>query len=97
MHSGTCSSTSTYGEILPDVCVSVLPQAFVVEAVHLGDLAGLVVAAQYRDALAVTNLKKETNEYYWIGCIDLVNYKLFKDKNKNYFSWQADNISFSPV
>ena len=50
--------SSFYREILPDVCVSVFSKTFIVESVDLGDLTGLVVAAQYRDALAVTDLKK---------------------------------------
>lgn len=44
-------------EILPDVGVAVLPETLVVESVDLGDLAGLVVAAQYRDALAIADLE----------------------------------------
>eukprot|EP00274_Cyanoptyche_gloeocystis_P000061 CAMPEP_0196656274 /NCGR_PEP_ID=MMETSP1086-20130531/15448_1 /TAXON_ID=77921 /ORGANISM="Cyanoptyche gloeocystis , Strain SAG4.97" /LENGTH=64 /DNA_ID=CAMNT_0041988971 /DNA_START=462 /DNA_END=656 /DNA_ORIENTATION=- len=35
--------------VLPGVGVAVLPLALVVEAVHLGDLSALVVAAQQRD------------------------------------------------
>ena len=49
----------TYGEILPDVGVSVFSETLVVESVHLSDLAGLVIAAQYRDAFAVADLHKE--------------------------------------
>lgn len=44
-------------EILPDICVSVFSKTFIVESVDLGDLTGLVVAAQYRNTLAVTNLE----------------------------------------
>jgi hypothetical protein len=32
------------GEILPDVGVSVFSETFVVESIHLSDLAGLVIA-----------------------------------------------------
>jgi hypothetical protein len=39
------------GEVLPDVRVAVFAQAFVIEAVDLGDLAGLVVAAEDGDSL----------------------------------------------
>ena len=46
-------------EILPDVGVAVLPETLVVESVDLGDLAGLVVAAQYRDALAIADLQQQ--------------------------------------
>ena len=45
------------GEVLPDICVAVLAQALVVEAVDLGDLTGLVVAAEDGDALWVANLQ----------------------------------------
>ena len=44
------------GEILPDVGVSVLAQALIVEAVHLRYLAALVIPAQNRDAVFEPNL-----------------------------------------
>ena len=44
-------------EVLPDVGVAVFAQALVVEAVHLGDLAGLVVATQDGDAAWVADLE----------------------------------------
>lgn len=51
------------GEGLPDVGVAVLPQALVVEAVYLCDLARLVVAAENGDARRIANLEcyKEGN------------------------------------
>lgn len=51
------------GEVLPDIGVAVLAQALVVEAVDLGDLAGLVVATQDGDALGIADLErnKESN------------------------------------
>ena len=54
------TKVQTDREILPDVGVAVLPETLVVESVDLGDLAGLVVAAQYRDALAIANLEKDS-------------------------------------
>ena len=45
------------GEVLPDVGIAVLAQAFVVEAVNLGDLARLVVAAEDGNALWVSDLE----------------------------------------
>ena len=45
------------GEILPDVGVAVLAEAFVVEAVDLGDLAGFVVAAEDGDARWVADFE----------------------------------------
>lgn len=45
------------GEVLPDVGVAVLAEALVVEAVDLGDLAGLVVSTEDGDALWVADLE----------------------------------------
>ena len=45
------------GEIFPHVCVSVFPEAFIVEAINLCDLTGLVVTTQDGDALRVSNLQ----------------------------------------
>jgi hypothetical protein len=45
-------------EVLPDVRVAVLAQAFIIEAVDLGDLAGLVVATKDGDALWVSDLER---------------------------------------
>jgi len=45
------------GEIPPDVCVAVFSKAFVVEAIHLGDLAGLVVAAEDGDAVPIAKFE----------------------------------------
>lgn len=44
-------------EVLPNVGIAILAQALVVEAVHLCDLARLVVTAQDGDALAIANLQ----------------------------------------
>ena len=46
-------------ELLPNVRVSVLAQAFVVEAVHLGDLTRLVVASQDGDSVLVADLERD--------------------------------------
>lgn len=45
------------GEVLPDVRVSILSEALVVETVHLGDLARLVVSTEDGDALRIANLE----------------------------------------
>lgn len=47
------------GEELPDVGVPVLPQAFVVEAVDLGDLSALVVASEDGDPVSVPDLERD--------------------------------------
>ena len=46
-------------EVLPRVRTSVLLHALVVEAVHLRDLASLVVATEQRDAVGVARLQGE--------------------------------------
>ena len=47
------------GEVSPYVGVSVLPQAFVVETVHLGDLARFVVAPEDGNSIAVPQLHRD--------------------------------------
>ena len=47
------------GEVSPYVCIAVLAEAFVVETIHLRDLAGLVVAAEDGDAVAVAQLERD--------------------------------------
>lgn len=46
-------------KVFPYGGVAVLAQTLVVEAVHLSDLSGLVVAAQYRYSLPVSDLQFE--------------------------------------
>lgn len=45
------------GEVLPDIGISVLAEALVVEAVDLSDLTRLVVAAEDGDALGISDLQ----------------------------------------
>ena len=47
------------GEVLPDVGIAVLAHALVVEAIHLGDLATLVIAAQDRDSVSESHLQTD--------------------------------------
>ena len=56
------------GELLPNVRVSILAQAFVVEAVHLGDLARLVVASQDRDSVWEADLERDEQG----DCLDTI-------------------------
>lgn len=44
-------------EVLPDVCVAILPQAFVVEPVYLRDLSRLVIASQDGHTIPVAHLQ----------------------------------------
>lgn len=46
-------------KVLPDIRVAILAQALVVEAVHLSDLARLVVATQNGDAAGVADLERD--------------------------------------
>jgi hypothetical protein len=64
-------------EVLPDICIAVLPEALVVETVDLSNLAGLVVAAKDCDAPRVSNLKRNEKSDRLDGevaSIDIVTY-----------------------
>jgi hypothetical protein len=61
------------GKVLPDICVAVLAQALVVEAVDLGDLTGLVVTAKDGDALWVANLQGDEQCHSLYGEITAIN------------------------
>lgn len=54
--SGEGKVVEKVGEVLPHICISVLAETFIVEAVHLGNLARLVVATKNGDTLWVSNL-----------------------------------------
>lgn len=56
------------GEELPDIGIAVFPQALIVEAVDLGNLARLVVASQNGDPLWVSNLEGHQQRH----CLDRV-------------------------
>jgi hypothetical protein len=43
-------------EVFPDISISVLPQALIVETVDLGDLTGLVISTEYGDPILVADL-----------------------------------------
>ena len=51
------------GKVLPDIGITILAQAFVVEAVYLCDLARLVVAAQNGDAVGVSDLEGDEQSH----------------------------------
>jgi hypothetical protein len=57
--SGERKVVEEVGEILPHVGVSVLPQALVVEAVHLGDLSRLVVTTKDGNAVSVSDFERD--------------------------------------
>lgn len=54
------------GEVDPDVRVTVLAKALVVEAVHLGDLAHLVISTENGQSILETHLQgdEESNSLY---------------------------------
>jgi len=45
------------GEVFPNICVSVLSQAFIVETIHLSDLSRFVVTSKDGDSVPVTNFE----------------------------------------
>lgn len=54
-------------EVLPDIRIAILSQAFVIEAVDLGNLARLVVTSKDCDALGVSDLKRNKKCYCFDG------------------------------
>lgn len=61
------------GEVLPDVRVAVLAEAFVVEAVDLCNLAGFVVATENGDALWVADFERDKKCHRLDGVVATVN------------------------
>ena len=45
------------GETLPDICIAIFAQTFVVEAVDLRDLSGFVVSSENCDSLRVADFE----------------------------------------
>jgi hypothetical protein len=61
------------GKIFPDVRVAVLSQTLVVEAIHLCDLAGFVVATQDRNAPRVADFESDKESNSLDGVVATVN------------------------
>lgn len=62
-------------EKLPDVGISVLSQALVVESVHLGDLSRLVVASQDGDPVPISQFERDEQRdrlYRVVSSIDVI-------------------------
>ena len=55
-------------ELLPDLGVAVLAQAFVIESVYLGDLTRLVVAPQNSDSVLIAHLERDEQS----DCLDTI-------------------------
>lgn len=60
-------------EVLPHVGVAVFAEAFIVEAVDLGDLARLVVSSKDSNALRVTDLEGDKESDGLHGIITSIN------------------------
>jgi len=77
-HSRQRQVVKKISEVLPYVCVAVLAQALVVEAVDLSDLARLVVTAQDRDALLESHFQADEQSdrlHAIVPTIDIVAHK----------------------
>lgn len=63
------------GKVFPDVGVAVFAQAFVVEAVHLGNLSRLVVSSKDGNALGISDFEGDEQGhsfYRVVASIDVV-------------------------
>ena len=60
-------------EVFPDISVSVLPQALIVETVDLGDLTGLVISTEYSDSILVADLKTHQEGDSLDGVVPTIN------------------------
>lgn len=47
------------GEVLPNIGIAILAEAFIVEAVDLGDLSTLMIASQNRDSVLEAHLQAD--------------------------------------
>ena len=65
-------------ELLPDVGVAILPQAFVIEPVDLGDLTRLVISSQDGDSVLIAHLERDKQSDRLdtvVAAIDIVAHK----------------------
>lgn len=72
------------GEVFPDIGISILAQALVVETVHLCNLTGLVVAAQDCDTLRITNFEGDKESHSLDGKVPTINVVTFKIVRNDY-------------
>lgn len=61
------------GEVLPHVCISILAEAFIIEAVHLSDLTRFVVATEDGDPLWVSDFQGHKEGHGLDGVVSTVN------------------------
>ena len=61
------------GEVFPHICIPILPQTLIVEAVDLRDLSRFVIAAEDRDAGGVSDLERDKEGDSLNGVVAAVN------------------------
>ena len=69
------------GKVFPHVCVAILAQAFVVEAVDLSDLARLVIATKNGDARGIADLQGDEQSdclHGIIATVDVIAYGIHR-------------------
>lgn len=71
--SGERKVVEKIGEVFPHVRISVLSEAFIVEAVHLGDLTRLVVATKDGNPLWVSDFQGHKKGHCLDGVVSTVN------------------------
>mmetsp|Transcript_22016 Transcript_22016/g.45016 ORF Transcript_22016/g.45016 Transcript_22016/m.45016 type:complete len:282 (-) Transcript_22016:30-875(-) len=59
-------------EVLPNIGITILSQAFIIKSVDLGDLAGFVIAPDERDAVGVADFEGEEEEEGFDGVVAAV-------------------------
>ena len=75
---GKGQEVKNVGQILPDVCVSIFAEAFIVETINLSDLPGFMISAQNREAVLVPDFEanKQSNSLNRIvSSIDIVTHE----------------------
>lgn len=66
------------GELLPNVCVAILSQTFIIETIHLCDLSALVIASEDGDSILITHLKGDEKSHRLntvVATIDVVTHE----------------------
>ena len=57
------------GEEFPDICVAIFPETFIVEAVHLGDLAWFMIPSEDGDSLGKTDFQSHKKGHSLNGIV----------------------------
>lgn len=50
-------------EVFPNIGVAIFSEAFIIEAIDLGNLAGFVIPTEYGNALGVSDLESNEESY----------------------------------